>query len=142
MLWMLSAKSLVLQTVVMNVSQYCTYRSELSLFVFILPGESLPLPSLRLLVPPLQLMMASMWQVLRKQDVLTYWTVAEYVSLVVDTVPDLLMHKHRLQLLLGLRARVGPHIRVIIVTGRIFSVFFFAHFLIFLSPVYSGVVPK
>lgn len=75
-------------------------------FFFILTGETLPLPSLRLLVPPLQLMMASMWQVLKMQDVLTYWTVAEYVSLVVDAVPDLLMHKHRLQLLLGLRARV------------------------------------
>lgn len=47
-----------------------------------------------------------MWQVLKKRDVLTYWTVAEYASLVMDTVPDLLMHKHRLQLLLGLRARV------------------------------------
>ncbi|CAF94475.1 unnamed protein product, partial [Tetraodon nigroviridis] len=68
-------------------------------------GDPLPLASLRLLVPPLQLMLASMWQVLRNQDFLTYWTVAEYVSLVADTVPDLLMHKHRLQLLLGLRAR-------------------------------------
>lgn len=89
-------------------------------------GETLPLPSLRLLVPPLQLMLASMWQVLKKQDVLTYWTVAEYVSLVVDAVPDLLMHKHRLQLLLGLRARV------VSVIGRIFPVFFctFPHFLL------------
>lgn len=73
---------------------------------FILTGDPLSLPALRLLVPPLHLMMASMWQVLKKQDFHTYWTVAEYVSLVVDTVPDLLMPKHRLQLLLGLRARV------------------------------------
>ncbi|TWW53501.1 hypothetical protein D4764_0276980, partial [Takifugu flavidus] len=68
-------------------------------------GGRLALPSLRLLAPPLQLMMASMWKVLKKRDVPNYWTLAEYVSLVVDVVPDMLMHKHRLQLLLGLRAR-------------------------------------
>ncbi|XP_047430709.1 zinc finger protein 11-like [Mugil cephalus] len=68
-------------------------------------GDSLPLASLRLLVPPFQLMTASMWQVLKKQDVMNYWKVAEFVSLVVDMVPDLLMYKHRSQLNLGLRAR-------------------------------------
>lgn len=52
-------------------------------------------------------MMASMWQVLKKQDVMSYWKVAEYVSLVIDMVPELLMYKHRTQLNLGLRARVG-----------------------------------
>lgn len=51
--------------------------------------------------------MASMWQVLKKQDVMNYWKVAEYVSLVVDMVPELLMYKQRMQLNLGLRARVG-----------------------------------
>lgn len=69
-------------------------------------GDPLPLPSLRLLVPPLQLMMASMSQVLKKQDVMSYWKVAEYVSLVMDMVPELFMQKHRMQLNLGLRARV------------------------------------
>uniref|UniRef100_A0A3P8U4L0 C2H2-type domain-containing protein n=2 Tax=Amphiprion percula TaxID=161767 RepID=A0A3P8U4L0_AMPPE len=68
-------------------------------------GDSLPLASLRLLVPPLQLMTASMWQVLKKQDVMNYWKVAEFVSFVVDMVPELLMYKHRTQLNLGLRAR-------------------------------------
>lgn len=71
------------------------------------PGDPLPLASLRLLVPPLQLMTASMWQVLRKQDVMNYWKVAEFIALVMDMVPELLMHKHRTQLNLGLRARVG-----------------------------------
>lgn len=52
-------------------------------------------------------MMASMWHVLKKQDVMSYWKVAEYVSLVIDMVPELLMYKHRTQLNLGLRARVG-----------------------------------
>ncbi|KAM3587575.1 uncharacterized protein V6R79_009266 [Siganus canaliculatus] len=68
-------------------------------------GNPLPLASLRLLVPPLQLMTASMWQVLKKRDVMNYWKVAEYIALVVETVPELLMHKHRMQLALGLRAR-------------------------------------
>ncbi|XP_015250991.1 PREDICTED: zinc finger protein 599-like isoform X2 [Cyprinodon variegatus] len=67
--------------------------------------DSLPLASLRLLVPPLQLMAASMWQVLRKQEVMKYWKVSDFVSLVVDMVPELLMCKHRTHLTLGLRVR-------------------------------------
>uniref|UniRef100_A0A3B3VLB5 Zinc finger protein 585A-like n=1 Tax=Poecilia latipinna TaxID=48699 RepID=A0A3B3VLB5_9TELE len=69
--------------------------------------DPLPLASLRLLVPPLQLMAASMWQVFRKRDVMSYWKVSDFVSLVVDMVPELLMDKHRTQLNLGLRARVS-----------------------------------
>ncbi|XP_029317457.1 zinc finger protein 11-like isoform X2 [Cottoperca gobio] len=68
-------------------------------------GELLPQVSLRLLVPPFQLMAASMWHVVKKQDVMNYWKVAEFVSLVMDMVPELLMYKHRTQLNLGLRAR-------------------------------------
>lgn len=75
-------------------------------------GEPLPLPSLRLLVPPLQLMMASMWRVLKRRDVFNYWKVAEYVSLVVDMVPELLLYKHRKHLNLGLRARVCSHLLI------------------------------
>ncbi|KAM9705812.1 uncharacterized protein ACNS7B_001884 isoform 2-T2 [Menidia menidia] len=66
---------------------------------------SLPVASLRLLVPPVQLLTASMWQVLKKKDIMNYWKVAEFVTLVLDMVPDLLMLKHRIQLNLGLRAR-------------------------------------
>ncbi|XP_026218897.1 zinc finger protein 135-like isoform X2 [Anabas testudineus] len=50
-------------------------------------------------------MTASMWQVLKTQDVMNYWKVAEFVSFVTDMVPELLMYKHRTQLNLGLRAR-------------------------------------
>ncbi|XP_029969866.1 zinc finger protein 135-like isoform X2 [Salarias fasciatus] len=67
-------------------------------------GDSLPLSSLRLLVSPLQLMTASMWQVLKSRDVMSFWKVADFVSLVVDMVPELLLHKHQTQLSLGLRA--------------------------------------
>ncbi|XP_068611562.1 zinc finger protein 709-like [Brachionichthys hirsutus] len=68
-------------------------------------GGTLPLASLRLLVPPLQLLSASMWQVVRRRDVMKYWRVAEHVSLVLDVVPELLVYEHRTQLSLGLRAR-------------------------------------
>lgn len=107
----------------------------------ILAGDRLPLPSLRLLAPPLQLMMASMWKVLKKRDVLNYWTLAEYVSLVVDVVPDMLMNKHRLQLLLGLRARVASQLYVaawffVIKTVCVFLLLYFS------LSVYSGVVPR
>ncbi|XP_070785144.1 zinc finger protein 11-like [Enoplosus armatus] len=74
-------------------------------FTAISKGDPLPLASLRLLVPPLQLMAASMWHVLKTQDVMNYWKVAEFVSLVMDMVPELLMYKHSMQLNLGLRAR-------------------------------------
>ncbi|XP_056132497.1 zinc finger protein 658B-like isoform X2 [Lampris incognitus] len=78
---------------------------DLVIFDAAFPGTALPLSSLRLLVPPLQLMTASMWQVIKQQDVMNYWKVAEFVSLVMDMVPELLMYKHRTQLDLGLRAR-------------------------------------
>ncbi|KAF7651440.1 hypothetical protein LDENG_00111150 [Lucifuga dentata] len=78
---------------------------ESGVFAIVSSGTPLPLASLRLLVPPFQLMTASMWQVLKKQDVMNYWKVAEFVSLVMDMVPELLMNKHRTQLNLGLRAR-------------------------------------
>lgn len=76
------------------------------MFLFF-PDDPLPVASLRLLVPPIQLMTASMWQVLKTQDVMNYWKVAEFVSFVTDMVPELLMYKHRTQLNLGLRARVS-----------------------------------
>ncbi|XP_035003037.2 zinc finger protein 7 [Hippoglossus stenolepis] len=78
---------------------------DLSVFTASSKDDPLPLASLRLLVPPLQLMTASMWQVLKKQDVMNYWNVAEFVCLATDMVPELLMYKHRTQLNLGLRAR-------------------------------------
>lgn len=72
-----------------------------------LSDRTLPLASLRLLVSPVQLAAASVWRVLKRHEVLNYWNVAEFVSLVMETVPELLTHKHMLHLDLGLRARVG-----------------------------------
>ncbi|XP_077400716.1 uncharacterized protein LOC144035127 [Vanacampus margaritifer] len=78
---------------------------ESCLFSTISQGSPLPLASLRLLVPPLQLLSASMWQTLKKQEVISYWELADFVSLAVEMVPELLVYKHRMQLNLGLRAR-------------------------------------
>lgn len=85
-------------------------------FVYLWPFFSdplLPLSSLRLLVPPLRLLSAAMWQVAKQRDALHYDKVQEFVSLVTTTVPELLSHRQRAQLILGLRARVsGPNMVV------------------------------
>ncbi|XP_041934222.1 gastrula zinc finger protein XlCGF26.1-like isoform X2 [Alosa sapidissima] len=68
-----------------------------------------PLPtlgSLRLLVPPLRLVAAYVWQVTRRGDVMQYGILADFVSLVMEAVPELLSPKHAVELILGLRARV------------------------------------
>ncbi|XP_072529545.1 uncharacterized protein [Salminus brasiliensis] len=69
-------------------------------------GSTLPLSSLRLLVPPLHLMSAFMWQVLQQKNVLHYGKLEEFVCMVTETVPHLLSYRQRAQLILGLRARV------------------------------------
>uniref|UniRef100_A0A8B9GM60 C2H2-type domain-containing protein n=1 Tax=Astyanax mexicanus TaxID=7994 RepID=A0A8B9GM60_ASTMX len=69
-------------------------------------GTTLPLSSLRLLVPPLHLMSAFMWQVLQQKNVLYYGKLEEFVSMVTETIPCLLTYRQSAQLILGLRARV------------------------------------
>ncbi|XP_035537297.1 zinc finger protein 2-like [Morone saxatilis] len=66
----------------------------------------LPLSSLRLLVPPLRLMSACMWQVAQKRNVDQYNKLAEFITLVSEMVPELMSYKQRTQLILGLRARL------------------------------------
>ncbi|XP_034529011.1 zinc finger protein 2 homolog [Notolabrus celidotus] len=66
----------------------------------------LPLSSLRLLIPPLRLLSAAMWQVAQQRDVLDYDKLDEFVTLVTATAPDLLSPKQRGKLLLRLRARI------------------------------------
>ncbi|XP_012725156.2 zinc finger protein 184 isoform X1 [Fundulus heteroclitus] len=67
---------------------------------------SLPLPALRLLVPPLQLLSAAMWHVVKQKDVKSYWKLQEFVCMVTEAVPGLINQQQRAQLLLGLRARL------------------------------------
>lgn len=69
-------------------------------------GIFLPLSSLRLLIPPLRLLSAAMWQVAQRRDVLDYEKLDEFVTLVTATVPDLLSPKQRGKLLLRLRAKI------------------------------------
>uniref|UniRef100_A0A3Q4ACZ4 C2H2-type domain-containing protein n=1 Tax=Mola mola TaxID=94237 RepID=A0A3Q4ACZ4_MOLML len=71
-----------------------------------------PLPSLRLLVPPLQLLSAAMWQLAKQKDVRNYERLQEFVLMVTEAVPGLINHRQRAQLILGLRARVTVTIQV------------------------------
>ncbi|XP_026217391.1 zinc finger protein 678-like isoform X2 [Anabas testudineus] len=67
---------------------------------------SLPLSSLRLLIPPLRLLTAAMWQVARQQSMKYYGMLGEFVSLVTEAVPQLLTDRQRSLLLLALRVKV------------------------------------
>ncbi|KAM6957994.1 uncharacterized protein LKV04_022130 [Tautogolabrus adspersus] len=70
-------------------------------------ASSLPLSSLRLLVPPLRLLTAAMWQVMRQQNVKHYGMLEDFVSLVTEAIPQLLTDRQRSLLLLALRAKVS-----------------------------------
>uniref|UniRef100_A0A3B3DFC0 TERF1-interacting nuclear factor 2 N-terminal domain-containing protein n=1 Tax=Oryzias melastigma TaxID=30732 RepID=A0A3B3DFC0_ORYME len=47
------------------------------------------------------------WHVIRQKDVKHYGKVEEFVTMVTQTVPELLSFKQTAQLILGLRARVS-----------------------------------
>ncbi|XP_068438603.1 uncharacterized protein [Clinocottus analis] len=66
----------------------------------------LPLRSLRLLVPPIRLVSAAIWQTVQHKVVADYGMLEEFVSVVTDIVPELLTPSQRAQLILGLRARL------------------------------------
>uniref|UniRef100_A0A8C7UU26 TERF1-interacting nuclear factor 2 N-terminal domain-containing protein n=1 Tax=Oncorhynchus mykiss TaxID=8022 RepID=A0A8C7UU26_ONCMY len=66
----------------------------------------LPLPSLRLMVPPLRLVSAAIWQTVQQRQVMDYGMLEEFVTMVTEMVPELLNHSQRAQLILGLRARL------------------------------------
>uniref|UniRef100_A0A8C7NBV6 C2H2-type domain-containing protein n=1 Tax=Oncorhynchus kisutch TaxID=8019 RepID=A0A8C7NBV6_ONCKI len=66
----------------------------------------LPLPALRLMVPPLRLVSAAIWQTIQQSHVMDYGMLEEFVTMVTDVVPELLNDSQRAQLILGLRARL------------------------------------
>ncbi|XP_054650412.1 oocyte zinc finger protein XlCOF6-like isoform X2 [Dunckerocampus dactyliophorus] len=70
-------------------------------------ASPLSLSSLRLLVPPLRLLTAAMWQVAQQQSVKHYGMLEDFVSLVTDSVPDLLTDKQKSLLLHALRVKVA-----------------------------------
>lgn len=90
-------------------------------------GAALPLSALRLLIPPLRLLSAAIWQTVQQKVVADYGMVEEFVSTVTDIVPELLTRSQRAQLTLGLRAQVGlflyvlHHIVVVVVVVVVFS---------------------
>uniref|UniRef100_A0A4W5JTE5 TERF1 (TRF1)-interacting nuclear factor 2 n=1 Tax=Hucho hucho TaxID=62062 RepID=A0A4W5JTE5_9TELE len=67
---------------------------------------SLPLSSLSLLAPPLRLVSAAMWKVIKERDVMHYGTLEEFVTSTCETVPGLLTSRHQAKLALGLRGRL------------------------------------
>uniref|UniRef100_A0AAQ5YCP8 C2H2-type domain-containing protein n=1 Tax=Amphiprion ocellaris TaxID=80972 RepID=A0AAQ5YCP8_AMPOC len=69
-------------------------------------GAPLPLSVLRLLVTPLQLVSAAVWQTVQQKVVADYGMLEEFVSMVTDIVPELLTSRQRVQLILGLKARL------------------------------------
>lgn len=77
-------------------------------------GPSLSLPCLRLLVPPIRLVSAAIWQTVKQKAVLDYGTLEEFVYMVTDIVPQLLKARQRAELIFGLRARVR---RILWVSG-------------------------
>ncbi|KAM9349913.1 uncharacterized protein ABDE67_009629 [Symphorus nematophorus] len=66
----------------------------------------LPLSSLRLIVPPLQLVCAALWEIVEQGAVVYYGLLEEFISTVLETVPELLTYTERVQLVMGLRAKV------------------------------------
>ncbi|XP_065809859.1 zinc finger protein ZFMSA12A isoform X1 [Labrus bergylta] len=66
----------------------------------------LPLSSLRLLAPPLRVMLAVMWKVVHLRSMKHYGKVEEFVSMVTEAVPDLLTDRQMRLLTLGLRAKM------------------------------------
>lgn len=58
------------------------------------------------IIPPSRLLFAAMWQVTEQRQVKHYGMLEEFVTMVTETVPELLNYNQRTQLILGLRARV------------------------------------
>ncbi|XP_028810071.1 zinc finger protein 160-like isoform X2 [Denticeps clupeoides] len=71
-----------------------------------LPGEGLPLSTLRFLTSPLRLLSSAVWKIVQQRDVLNYGMLEEFVTSVTESVPELLSYRQRAQLVLGLRAKL------------------------------------
>ncbi|XP_051262727.1 zinc finger protein ZFMSA12A isoform X1 [Dicentrarchus labrax] len=67
---------------------------------------SLPSSSLTLLVPPLRMMSAVMWKVVRLRNIKHYGKVEEFVSLVTEAIPGILTDRQMRLLTLALRAKM------------------------------------
>ncbi|XP_076016642.1 TERF1-interacting nuclear factor 2 [Genypterus blacodes] len=66
----------------------------------------LPFAALQLLAPPVRLVSAALFKVMKQRDVMQYGTVEEFVTSACETVPGLLTLRHQGKLTLGLRGRL------------------------------------
>lgn len=81
-----------------------------SVSILVLHTEaSLPFDALRLLAPPVRLVSAALWKVMKQRDVSHYAVLEEFVTSACETVPGLLTARHQSKLALGLRGRVSLH---------------------------------
>uniref|UniRef100_A0A1A7WCK7 TERF1-interacting nuclear factor 2 N-terminal domain-containing protein n=1 Tax=Iconisemion striatum TaxID=60296 RepID=A0A1A7WCK7_9TELE len=69
-------------------------------------GSTLSISSLRLLVSPIRLVSAAIWQTVEQKVVLDYGLLEEFVFRVTEIVPQILTIRQRAELILGLRARL------------------------------------
>ncbi|XP_076580388.1 TERF1-interacting nuclear factor 2 [Chaetodon auriga] len=67
---------------------------------------NLPFVALQLLAPPVRLVSAALWKVMKQRDVMQYGVVEEFVTSACETVPGLLTVRHQGKLALGLRGRL------------------------------------
>ncbi|XP_056156188.1 TERF1-interacting nuclear factor 2 [Lampris incognitus] len=67
---------------------------------------TLPFSALQLLAPPIRLVSAAVWKVMKQRDVMQYGILEEFVSSACETVPELLTFRHQGKLTLGLRGRL------------------------------------
>lgn len=89
-------------------------------------GATLPLTALRLLVPPLRLVSAAVWQTIQQKVIADYGMLEEFVSMVTDILPELLTSRQRTELSLGLRARVSLSASANEVIVDLMDLYFFA----------------
>nr|XP_020495974.1 uncharacterized protein LOC109988732 [Labrus bergylta] len=68
-------------------------------------SASLPFAALQLLAPPVRLVSAALWKVMKQRDVTQYGVLEEFVTSACETVPGLLTARHQGKLALGLRGR-------------------------------------
>ncbi|TNM93576.1 hypothetical protein fugu_001752 [Takifugu bimaculatus] len=66
----------------------------------------LPFAALQLLAPPVRLVSAALWKVIKQRDAMQYGVVEEFVTSACETVPGLLTVRHQGKLALGLRGRL------------------------------------
>ncbi|CAL9704000.1 unnamed protein product [Knipowitschia caucasica] len=67
---------------------------------------ALPLSHLRLLAPPLRLLLGAMWRVAKLQIHEHYGLLEEFIAAVTESVPDILSVKEKTVLLLALRTKI------------------------------------